>query len=134
MRHKRMQVMMERDREHPFSGWVELDDAYLGGERSGGKRGRGAPGKTHFLAAVATHEEGHPLRVKLTVVEGLRLTEVAAWAQQHLSAGTRVVSDGLACFPLIRLRISTLRNKTAPASEVIPPPPNRTTISRDSRS
>ena len=30
MRHKVMQVMMERDRDHP-----------LGGERSGGKRGRG---------------------------------------------------------------------------------------------
>ena len=41
-----MQVMMERDRNHPLSGWIELDDAYLGGERSGGKRGRGAPGKT----------------------------------------------------------------------------------------
>ena len=46
IRHKLMQVMMERDREHPLSGWIQLDDAYLGGERSGGKRGRGAPGKT----------------------------------------------------------------------------------------
>ena len=51
-------------------------DAYLGGERSGGKRGRGAPGKT-----VETNAEGHPLRVKLTVVEGFRLT-IAAWAQR----------------------------------------------------
>ena len=56
------------------------------------------PARTPFLAAVATHEEGHPLRVKRTVVEGFRLTEVAAWAQQHSSAGTRVVSVGLACF------------------------------------
>ena len=44
MRHKLMQVMMERDRAHPLGGSVQLDDAYLGGERSGGKRGRGAPG------------------------------------------------------------------------------------------
>ena len=27
-----------------------------------------------------------------------RLTEIAAWAQQHLSPGTQVLSDGLACF------------------------------------
>jgi hypothetical protein len=27
-------------------------DAYLGGECSGGKRGRGSPGKTPFVAAV----------------------------------------------------------------------------------
>ena len=98
IRHKLMQVMMERDREHPLGGWIELDDAYLGGQRSGGKRGRGAPGKTPFVAAVETNEEGHPLRMKLTVVEGFRLSEIAAWAQQHLGAGTRVVSDGLACF------------------------------------
>ena len=98
MRHKLMQVMMERDREHPLGGWIELDDAYLGGERSGGKRGRGAPGKTPFVAAVETNAQGHPLRMKLTVVEGFRLTEIAAWAQLHLGTGTRVVSDGLACF------------------------------------
>ena len=79
MRHKLMQVMMERDREFPLTGWVELDDAYLGGERSGGKRGRGAPGKTPFVAAVQTNEEGHPLRMKLSVVDGFRTTEITAW-------------------------------------------------------
>ena len=62
MRHKLMQVMMERDRGHPLGGFIQLDDAYLGGERSGGKRGRGAPGKTPFVAAVETNAEGHPLQ------------------------------------------------------------------------
>ncbi|MEX3581702.1 MAG: transposase, partial [Burkholderia sp.] len=37
---------------------VEVDDAYLGGERSGGKAGRGAPGKTPFVAAVQTSDDG----------------------------------------------------------------------------
>ena len=27
MRHKLMKVMMERDRQFPLTGWVELDDA-----------------------------------------------------------------------------------------------------------
>ncbi len=70
----------------------------LGGERSGGKRGRGAPGKTPFVAAVETNEAGHPQRVTLTVVEGFRVTEIAAWAQQHLSPDTQVFCDGLTCF------------------------------------
>ncbi len=86
MRHKLMQVMMERDREHPLGGSVQCDNAYLGG-----KRGRGASGKTPFVAAVETNEQEHPLRVTLTVVEGFRLTEVAAWAQQHLGSGTQVL-------------------------------------------
>ena len=50
--------MMERDAGTRFSGRVEIDDAYLGGERTGAKRGRGAPGKTPFLAAVETTPEG----------------------------------------------------------------------------
>lgn len=29
-----------------LAGHIELDEAYVGGRRSGGKRGRGAPGKT----------------------------------------------------------------------------------------
>ena len=68
------------------------------GSEAAASAGVGHPARRPFLAAIATNEEGHPLRVKLTVVEGFRLTEVAVWAQQHLSAGTRVVSDGLACF------------------------------------
>ena len=78
-----MQVMMERDRAHPLGGSVQLDDVYLGDERSGGSRGRGAPGDTPFVAAVETCEAGYPLRVKLTAVEGFRIAEIAAWAQQQ---------------------------------------------------
>ncbi len=45
MKHKLTQVMLERDAAKKLSGFVELDDAYLGGERSGGKPGRGAADK-----------------------------------------------------------------------------------------
>jgi transposase-like protein len=30
----------------PLSGHVEVDESYIGGKRKGGKRGRGAEGKT----------------------------------------------------------------------------------------
>jgi hypothetical protein len=46
IKHKLKQVMLERDASKRLSGRIEIDDAYSGGERSGGKRGRGAPGKT----------------------------------------------------------------------------------------
>lgn len=101
MKHKLMQVMVERDEKRPLSGLVQMDDAYLGGERSGGKRGRGASGKTAFVAAVQTSEEGHPQRVKLSVVKGFRKSEIAQWATQHLSNGAHVVSDGLSCFDAV---------------------------------
>lgn len=98
MKHKLMQVMMERDYDKKLSGFIELDDAYLGGERTGCKRGRGASGKTPFVAAVETTDEHYPVRIKLSVVKGFRTKEIKAWSQQHLSEGSTVISDGLACF------------------------------------
>ena len=93
-----MQVMLERDSANKLSGFVELDDAYLGGERRGGKVGRGAAGKTPFVAAVETTNEGHPMRSKLSVVKGFRTREIARWSRSCLTAGSTVISDGLACF------------------------------------
>src|SRR3954468_2485410 len=58
MKHKLMRAMAEREAAKPtLAGRVEMDDAYLGGERPGGKRGRGAAGKTPIVAAVETTAE-----------------------------------------------------------------------------
>ena len=57
MKHKLAQVMIERNGAKRLNGNVQMDDAYIGGERSG-KHGRGAAGKTPFVAAVATTEDG----------------------------------------------------------------------------
>src|SRR3954453_20884898 len=47
MKLKLMRAMVAREAAKPkLGGRVEIDDAYLGGERPGGKRGRGAAGKT----------------------------------------------------------------------------------------
>ena len=61
MKQKLMQVMLERDDGQPLSGLMDLDDAYLGGESTGGKRGRGAQGKIPFVAAVEKTSEGQRL-------------------------------------------------------------------------
>ncbi len=77
MKHKLLQVMKERDDGKPLSGTIQVDDAYWGGERSGGKRGRGAPGKTPFVAAVQTNEDGHPIAMRFTKLKGFRKEEIA---------------------------------------------------------
>ncbi|WP_419609403.1 IS1595 family transposase, partial [Thiolapillus sp.] len=41
MKHQLMQVMLEREKGKKLSGRIEIDDAYIGGERPG-KPGRGA--------------------------------------------------------------------------------------------
>ena len=84
MKHKIMAVMARREADTPLSGRVEMDDAYLGGARAGGKRGRGAPGKTPFVAAVSTSPEGRPRKVKLVPVKGFRKREIARGAKRWL--------------------------------------------------
>lgn len=98
IKHKLAQVMMERDAEQRLNGRVELDDAYLGGERSGGKRGRGAEGKTPFVAAVETTPDGKPVRLKLRRVTSFCNHAVSGFAKRSLDPTCEVVSDGLACF------------------------------------
>ena len=102
VKHKLMQVMKERDDTRPLGGWVQLDDAYWGGQRRGGKTGRGAPGKTPFVAAVELNDEGRPMRLRLSRVGGFRSEEIAAWARCHLEPGTVVVSDALGCFAAVK--------------------------------
>jgi hypothetical protein len=96
--HKLMQVMADREARYLLEGKVQVDDAYLGGERTGGKVGRGSENKVAFVAAVSLNEADRPLRVRLTPVPGFTLKAVAAWAKDHLAPGSAVFSDGLACF------------------------------------
>jgi transposase-like protein len=102
MKHKLMRAMGAREAAKPkLSGRVEIDDAYLGGERSGGKRGRGAAGKTAVVAAVETTAERKPRRLKLTVVKGFRKREVEKAAKRDFAPGSNIVSDGLSCWPAV---------------------------------
>lgn len=41
MKHKLIQAMVEREMGRCLDGIIQLDDAYLSGERNGGKAGRG---------------------------------------------------------------------------------------------
>ena len=101
IKHKLMQVMKEREDNQPLDGIIQMDDAYWGSERHGGKRGRGAPHKLPFVAAVATSEARHPIAMRFTQLESFSKAEIARWAQKHLQSSCMVVSDGLDCFTAV---------------------------------
>ena len=100
LHHKLAQVMMERDQGKPLDGRVEMDDAYLGGERNGGKRGRGSPGKTPIVVAVETTPAParKPIRVKIRRVKRFSKTHIEGLAAGILKRGAQVLTDGLGCF------------------------------------
>ena len=101
MHHKIMTAMATRETQHRLSGTVQIDDAYLGGELSGGKPGRGSENKVPFVAAVSLNDEGRPRFVKLTPVPGFTSQAISTWARASLAVGTNVLSDGLACFAAV---------------------------------
>jgi len=96
-----MQAMRERDDSKPLTGPVQVDDAFWGGERRRGKRGRGAAGKTPFAAAVAHGAEGRPLAMRMTPLKGFRSDSIDRWARQHLSPDAEVTPNGMPCFRAI---------------------------------
>lgn len=96
MKHKLMAAMAERNKAYRLKGEVQIDDAYLGGERKG-TPGRGAAGKTPFLAAVETRD-GKPVYIKLRRVAAFTKEAVKSYAKDALEPGCAVVSDGLYCF------------------------------------
>ena len=104
------------DEGEPLVGRVEMDDAYLGGERSGGKTGRGSPGKRPIVVAVQTDDKGRPQRLKIRRVARFKRARVKTLTKRIIAPGADVVTDGLGCFKCNRER----RNKRARSIEVRP--------------
>ena len=97
IKHKLMELMREREDSRVLDGRVAIDDAYLGGELSGGKPGRGSQNKVPFIAAVQTTPDGHP-QFACFAQQPFTTKEVAAFAAKSLAPSATVVSDGLGCF------------------------------------
>ena len=99
LKHKVMQAMMKREESRQLKGFVQIDDAYLGGERNGGKRGRGSENKQAFVIAVETNADlDHP---KFTVIEPVRSFDNASltdWSNRRLAPEAEAFTDGLGCF------------------------------------
>lgn len=102
VKQKLMQVMVEREADRILQGDVVIDDAYLGGEHRG-KAGRGSENKVPFVAAVELNEDGHPIYARFDVVGGFTKAAIGRWSKQFLASDSRVVSDGLNCFPAVTL-------------------------------
>ena len=101
LKHKIMEVMLQREQSRQLTGRVEIDDAYLGGEIRGGKAGRGSPNKVPFVAAVQTTESGEPVLVCLSK-RAFTKESIKAFAATSLAAPATLVSDGLGCFTVIK--------------------------------
>lgn len=102
VKHKAMEAMRRREDRRELDGRVEIDDAYLGGEHSGGKTGRGTDNKVPFVAAVSTTADGQA-RYACLAVQRPTNADVAGFAASSIAPSATVVSDGLWCFRQVAL-------------------------------
>lgn len=79
-----------------LQGHIELDEAYVGGKRSGGKRGRGAPGKTIVFGM--KEREG---RIVTEVVPNVKQTTLREATLRNVEPGSIVSTDELMSYGLL---------------------------------
>ena len=99
MKHKLAQVMIERNGAKRLKARCKWTMPISGA--SPGKRGRGAAGKTPFVAAVATTEDGKPDQIILRRVIGFRKVAIGKLTSTALTGGANVITDALACFTAV---------------------------------
>jgi hypothetical protein len=95
---KLAEVMRIANDAEMLNGRIEMDDAYLGGAKSGGKVGRGSPGKKPIVVAVETDDKKRPRRMKIRRIARFKRARVKTLAKRIIAPGATVISDGLRCF------------------------------------
>lgn len=86
--------LMEDDTDpDKLKGVIEGDETYIGGRRKGGKRGRGAPGKTPLVGYV---ERGGRVRVK--VIPQVTTRQVFRFLYLNVEKGAKLYTDELAVY------------------------------------
>ena len=79
-----------------LSGHVELDEAYVGGRKSGGKRGRGAPGKTIVMGLI---ERGG--NMKAEIIPDVKKDTLRKVVLDNVAPGSVVSTDELVSYGLL---------------------------------
>jgi transposase-like protein len=93
MAHSIRQLMRDDTDPDKLKGVVEGDETYVGGKRSGGKRGRGALGKTPVVGFV---ERGG--RVRAHVINRVTTAEVFRFLYRNIEVGSTLYTDELAVY------------------------------------
>jgi len=85
-------AMGDRDRDYKLTDFIELDDAYVGGKHSGGKRGRGTEGNRAVLLAVERRGKGAGF-MSAQVLDSISKKTVTRFVDECIHSGQTVRTD-----------------------------------------
>ena len=95
--HKIREQMDKGEVKSLLTGHVEIDEAYVGGKRSGGKRGRGAPGKTIVMGF---KERGG--RLVAQIIPDVKMKTLRAETLVQVERGAVISTDELLSYGLLK--------------------------------
>jgi transposase-like protein len=98
---RKLRSVMIRSGRELLAGRVEVDEAYVGGQKEG-TRGRGAEGKTLVLVAVEGDSKKKLGRVRFRCVAAIDQDIVKLFVQDYVEAGAKVVTDGLSVYDKLK--------------------------------
>jgi len=112
--------MGNRDAVYRLSEIVELDDALVGGKRSG-KRGRGAEGKVSVLVA-CENRNGKPGFLAMEAIEAVNKENIRDFAERRIKVAQTVHTDGLPANNGLQTHVTHIAKVTPPemANEWLP--------------
>ena len=96
MGHQIRDLMAKADGFELLKGHIEADEAYIGGRRSGGKRGRGAPGKT---VVMGIKERGG--RIMVEPIPNIKKNTLREVVLRNVEPGATVSTDELMSYGLL---------------------------------
>ncbi len=107
-------AMTDRDSIYKLHQFIEFDDAYVGGKKTG-KRGRGASGKKPILVAVETRGTKAGFMAAQAVRTVSKVT-VSQFLERHLEAGQTIKTDAFPALNVISEKHNHQR-KVTPGEE-----------------
>ena len=101
MTHKIRSAMADRDARYQLSHLVEVDDAYFGGQRAPGKRGRGAGKKTTVIVAVQLSAKEKPQYASMMAVENMSEAQVTKTIKEQVTDKSTIRSDAYSSYKVL---------------------------------
>jgi len=91
--HKIRKAMVLPNRSK-LTGSIEVDEAYIGGEESDGKRGRGSENKVLVAIAVEVNDKHKPGRVRMSVIPDASGESLESFVVNNIEQGSTIITDG----------------------------------------